>query len=150
MSNQEIENWKTMELDYIDFNHFIDEIMATDIVANYHNNKFKYNQPTKNNFYKFMTGLFVRILPWYVDYWRSVDCSGIHLQYLKQQEQTKDILKNDWQDWNKEQELSLIPFRHNNRIRNKKHMYFDCAVPSERCSKSWKTTTKKRYQYKSP
>lgn len=141
MSNQEIENWKTMELDYIDFNHFIDEIMATDIVANYHNNKFKYNQPTKNNFYKFMTGLFVRILPWYVDYWRSVDCSGIHLQYLKQQEQT--ILKMIGK-------IGII--RHLFCLDTTIGFvrYFDCAVPSERCSKSWKTTTKKRYQYKSP
>lgn len=28
--------------------------------------------------------------------------------------------------------------------------YFDCAVPRDRCSKSWKTTTKNRHQYKSP
>ena len=40
--------------------------------------------------------------------------SGIHLQNLKQQEQTKDILKNDWRDLNN---LPIIPIKHNNRIR---------------------------------
>jgi len=84
MYNQEIENFKTMKLDYIDFTRFIDEIMATDIVANYHNDKFKYNQPNKNNFYKFMTGLSAKRLPWHMDYWRRLRNSFSNLKTTRE------------------------------------------------------------------
>lgn len=74
MYNQEIENFKTMKLDYIDFTRFIDEIMATDIVANYHN----------DNFYKFMTGLSAKRLPWHMDYWRRLRNSFSNLKTTRE------------------------------------------------------------------